>query len=356
MKSVPFIFELFGISCPTYATIADQIERAAMDDAVQGIALKIDSPGGQVTGVEIAAQAIASAAAKKPVSAYIDDLGASAAYWLASQASRISANANAEVGSIGVYSVAVDASKMAEDEGLKINVISSGAHKGVGVMGAPITDPQIAALQHTIDGLADNFVAAVSRGRQMPPEKVRASADGRTWLASEALDRGLVDSVETFESMLAGMKPGAQTEEGLHMAEASKTETTREEFLTAERARKTALVAAFPEDKEFAGEQFLAGATVAEAKAAYCDVLKAKMAAQAKEAAKANVAPRGAKPVPPPESDPSDVAPRSFMEAARDLANEKSIPMREAMSRVARANPELYAEHKKNEEARSARR
>jgi len=87
--------------------------RAALADPdVRGILLHIDdSPGGTMAGTADLAAAVAAANLEKPVWAQIDDMGASAAYWVAAQARRIVANATAELGSIGVVAVLEDSSK-----------------------------------------------------------------------------------------------------------------------------------------------------------------------------------------------------------------------------------------------------
>jgi ClpP class serine protease len=81
-----------------------RLRQAASDPDVKSIALVVDSPGGQVSGTFDLAKDIAAARDRKRVVAYIEDLGASAAYAVASQADAVYANENALVGSIGTYS------------------------------------------------------------------------------------------------------------------------------------------------------------------------------------------------------------------------------------------------------------
>lgn len=78
------------------------------DDRVKAVLVRIDSPGGTVAGAFDLARDVAALSAAKPVHAYIEDLGASAAYLQAAQMTAISANANAEVGSIGTVGVVYD--------------------------------------------------------------------------------------------------------------------------------------------------------------------------------------------------------------------------------------------------------
>jgi len=365
LKQVPAWMSFFGIDATSYSEIRDNLNTALANDSVKSILLKVDSPGGMVAGVQETADAIFAARKEKSVGAFIEDLGASGAYWLASQAETISANKNAEVGSIGVYTVYDDYSKYFEKAGVKTIVIASGVHKGMGVIGAPITDEQIEAVQEVIDGIADNFISSVARGRQdMSKSAVGALATGRVWLAAEAKEIGLVDRIESYESMLVSRRRDRSSLEkkGEVMAEDVRTTADTEvtnpaapapdieairknasaEAVESERKRLSDLRAAFPEDPEFAVKQFEAGASLDEAKVAYCDVLQKKNAELADKLQKAEAAlPDGAVPVEHGEA-PEGSAEQDFMSVSRALAEEKKISLTDAMRRTARDNPELF--------------
>ena len=135
------------------------------NEEVRGVMLYIDSPGGAVAGQKAFADEIAALASEKPTYAFIEDMGCSAAYWSASQTSRIYANDMAIVGSIGTYGVVYDASKMAEQEGIKVHVIRAGKWKGVGVTGTEISDEHLAKLQDEVNVLNEFFIEAVSNRR-----------------------------------------------------------------------------------------------------------------------------------------------------------------------------------------------
>jgi len=197
LKRVPAIFRRWGLEATGYSEIVADVKAALADKEVKVIRMRIESPGGQVAGVAEAGDAIYAARLEKNVTARIEDIGASAAYWLAAQANVISADRNAQVGSIGVYTVIADLSRAAEMQGVKIHVISSGEHKGAGVPGSPITDRQLDGMRAVINGMADNFIAAVAGGREVATEKVISWATGQVWLAADARAMGLIDSVES---------------------------------------------------------------------------------------------------------------------------------------------------------------
>lgn len=187
------------------------VRSAASSEAVRGIMLVIDSPGGTVAGTGDLAAEVQAAGARKPVHAFIEDLGASAAFWVASQASRITATPTAEVGSIGTVAVVEDTSGKAEMDGIVVHVISTGPYKGAFADGAPVEPEHLADLQARVDALNSHFLEAVSRGRRLGGEALAAVADGRIHIAGKAQRLGLVDAVGTFEDAAAALRQEIET-------------------------------------------------------------------------------------------------------------------------------------------------
>lgn len=186
------------------------VRAAAADPDVTSIALVIDSPGGQVSGTNELAADVAKARAQKQVVAYIEDLGASAAYWVAAQADAVFANETAFIGSIGTYLAVQDLSGLADKAGVKVHVLSTGAYKGAGYPGTAITEPQLAHWQHEVNQINESFLAAVATGRGLSLDYTRALADGRTHIAREAESIGLVDGVRTLESLVSDLQRGTR--------------------------------------------------------------------------------------------------------------------------------------------------
>ncbi len=196
--------QVSSMSSGTSTVFARRQVRAAMrDPEVNSILLRIDSPGGTAAGTQELADDVAAAAKEKPVYAFIEDLGASAAYWVASQAKKVFTNSTGIVGSIGTYMSVMDLSGMAAKEGIKVHVIRAGEFKGAGQPGTEITQAQLAEWQKTVDGLNDHFVRGVAQGRGLTLEKTRALADGRVYVGKAAIEAGLVDGVQTLDATLA---------------------------------------------------------------------------------------------------------------------------------------------------------
>lgn len=173
----------------------------AMADArVQRIMFHVDSPGGTVAGTGDLGDDIYIASSKKPIAAYIEDMGTSAAYWVASQANLIYASPYANVGSIGVIWTVYDRSEMANKMGIKVHAIMSNPGKAFAVDGMPITAKQLAKMQKHVDETYAQFVGAVARGRDVGIEEARAmSGDADIYNATDAFNKGLVDMVMTLK-------------------------------------------------------------------------------------------------------------------------------------------------------------
>ncbi len=286
----------FGMSCST-AMVRRRLSNFAADNAIRGVILNFETPGGTVAGTMELAEDLANF--EKPTLAYCSDLTASAGYWVASQADSISANRLAMVGSIGVYTVVVDASAAAEDQGLKVHVIRTGDFKGAGTPGTEITEDQLAETQRLIDAIHVHFLDAVSRGRGLASEKLQAVSDGRVHMAQDAVGLGLVDQVETFEqaferfeaSLSQPTYPAASiVEESEDMANDNATMPA-----TAQELKER-----FPKSSaDWRLKAIEAGWTVAEATENYADVMQARAEAeeQRAEEAERRASKPGAKPV-----------------------------------------------------------
>ena len=182
------------------------VRAAANDDQVGAILLRMDTPGGHVAGTAELADEVARAAKIKPTEVFAEDLLASAGYWVASQAAYITANRAARVGSIGVLTRLIDTSEQMERDGVKVIPIASGPMKAAGMPGTPVTDGIIAEVQALVDDAADQFIEAVSAGRNITIGNMAMLANGSVFTAPKALDNMLIDEVGTFESALARLQ------------------------------------------------------------------------------------------------------------------------------------------------------
>ena len=191
---------------PSMLRLVKAIRAAAKDASVKSILLHVDSPGGTVAGTDELASAVAKANTIKPVVAFIDDLGASAAYWIASQAGKVIASPVASVGNVGVFTTLVDTSQRAAIAGIKVHVIKTGAMKAIGESGVEVTPDQLAYLEDFIGKIGAKFVGAIKASRNLSDESEHAIADGRLFVADEAKALGLVDDVMRMEDVVNMLK------------------------------------------------------------------------------------------------------------------------------------------------------
>jgi signal peptide peptidase SppA len=197
---------MFGFGTSTDSLRAAFVQ-ARNDKDISSILFKVTSPGGSVDSLAELADTVAEVAQIKNVVALVEGQAASAAYFVASQATKIFAGRGDMVGSIGTKMQLMDLSGAFEKDGIKTITIDTGAFKSIGAPGAPITDEQIAHLQSIVDAHFDIFVQAVTSGRKRMSEKaVRAVADGRMFMASDALSLGLIDGISTFEKTLLSLQ------------------------------------------------------------------------------------------------------------------------------------------------------
>ena len=188
----------------SYEGIAAQLAAAATDPAVRGIALEIDSFGGEVAGVFDLADAIRSARAAKPVWAFVAEHAFSAGYALASQADRIILPRTGAVGSIGVVVMHADLSGQLSDAGVTVTLIHSGAHKVDGNPYAPLPDAVRARIQAEIDSIRTLFAETVAagRGRRLNADAALAT-EAECYRGTEAVAVGLADEVSDPASAFA---------------------------------------------------------------------------------------------------------------------------------------------------------
>ena len=180
------------------------LQRAVADDEVTAILLDISSPGGTVDGIPELAAEIQRAKAVKPVVAIANAMAASAAYWLGSQADELVVTPSGQVGSIGVYMLFIDTSEKNAKDGIKYEAISAGEHKLDGAFWEPMSDETRAHFKASVDAVYADFLKAVAKGRNTTVADVKKSyGGGRVFDAKDALARGMVDRIETFDQVLA---------------------------------------------------------------------------------------------------------------------------------------------------------
>lgn len=187
-----------------------QIRALQSDEEVKAIILNFDSPGGTVYGIEELAAEILASRGGKPIIAQVNSACFSAAYWLASACEEIIVTPGGQAGSIGVYSIHEDISKMLEMEGIKETLIYAGKFKVEGNPYEPLGDAAAEEIQRRVDQVAASFVRDVAAGRGVGEDFVNDRfGQGRFFGAAELVKRKMADRVATLDDTLErlGVEP-----------------------------------------------------------------------------------------------------------------------------------------------------
>jgi protease-4 len=174
------------------------IRRATHDPEVEGIILEVDSGGGGITASDIVYDALLNfkdAQKGRVVVALMGDVAASGAYYISLAADVIMAHPTTLTGSIGVIMQSYNVRELARKIGVEDVTVKSGANKDLLNPFREISEEQRAMLQTLVDSLHSRFVRLVAESRELDEAAVRKLADGRVFLADEALELKLIDGL-----------------------------------------------------------------------------------------------------------------------------------------------------------------
>lgn len=198
-----------GYNVTAMSDFRSSLMSAAADDSVSEIVLYVDSPGGVVQGVPEAADVMRQVRAVKPITALVDGIAGSAAYWLVSQASEISVTPSGSVGSIGVYTIHQDISRALDQAGITTTIVSAGEHKVEGNAFEPLSEEALKAMSESVYETYQVFVNDVALGRNVSQDEVLGRyGQGRMMSPAKALDAGMIDRIETMEAALLRLSSG----------------------------------------------------------------------------------------------------------------------------------------------------
>lgn len=194
------------------ASIKEQLTRAAKDESIKAIVLRINTPGGTVTASDIIYHELKTfkAARKIPIVASIMDLGTSGGYYIAAAADAVLAHPSSVTGSIGVIMLTVNAKGLLEKIGVEATAVTSGPRKDMGSPFRTMTAEERAIFQGLIDSFYQRFLTIVQEGRSnLQMEQIKRLADGRIYTGEQAKAAGLVDEIGYLDDAVALAKKKA---------------------------------------------------------------------------------------------------------------------------------------------------
>lgn len=197
------------ISEVKYQKIFDKILK---DTSYKALVLRVNSPGGSAFSSNVIWRAIEEIKAKGiPVIASMGDYAASGGYYIAAGADTIVANPKTLTGSIGVFSIFPDVSRMFNEKlGIQFDTVKTSPHALVATPFYKLNSTEKNSLQTWTDALYRKFLAIVAEGRGMTIEAVDEVAQGRVWTGQRALEKGLVDVLGDLDDAIdiAAQKAG----------------------------------------------------------------------------------------------------------------------------------------------------
>ena len=203
-----------GKSVTTPNRIKEELEKAAKDDRVKAVVVKINSPGGTVSAADVILHELKAFKATRavPVVVCLEGLATSGGYYVAQAGDTIIAYPTCITGSIGVIAMKFNFRGLMDKVGVDDDVVKSGKWKDFWSPLRPATAQEKEMMQQIIDDFYRRFVDVVAQGRHLSLKKTREVADGRIFTASQARDLGLVDQLGYLDDALelARVKAGLE--------------------------------------------------------------------------------------------------------------------------------------------------
>jgi len=177
-------------------SIFSDVKSADQNPNIKSIILIVDSPGGQVTGTDLLAEAICNSAT--PVVAYIEGMAASAAYWIISGASKIIASSDLDrIGSIGTMLMVEDLQPALEAQGVKFHEVYASLSADKNADFNQVLDGKYESYQkNVLDVINSKFLSSIKANRSAVDD---STLTGKMYFATEAIALGLVDEIGSLE-------------------------------------------------------------------------------------------------------------------------------------------------------------
>jgi protease-4 len=183
--------------------VCKDLEKLTEDDDVKAVVLRVNSPGGSAYASEQIWHAMMNLKAKKPVVVSMGGYAASGGYYISCPANYIIAEPTTITGSIGIFGMFPDFSGLLTEKlGIKFDEVKTNKHAAFGTMSRPFNAEEMALLEQYIDRGYQLFRKRVADGRKQSVEAIEKIAQGRVWLANDALKNKLVDEIGSLDKAI----------------------------------------------------------------------------------------------------------------------------------------------------------
>ncbi len=195
--------DLLSVGGATADVIISELATALEDDSVDGVLLRMNTPGGEVVASDLIYRKVKEVSEEKPVVTWMSGTGASGGYMIAVGSDKIVAHPNTITGSIGVILQITNLEGLYEKLGIDSRVFKSGEFKDdEGVFDENPDGEADAIMQGLVDESYEDFIAVIAEGREMEVAEVRTLADGRVYTGTQAKKNGLADELGTMEDAI----------------------------------------------------------------------------------------------------------------------------------------------------------
>jgi protease-4 len=195
-KDANFLFE--DVTSPD--EIRKLIKKADKSDRIKAIVFRINSPGGSAVASEEIANEIMKV--NKTTVAWIREVGASGAYWIASSTDHIIANRMSITGSIGVIASYLGFSGFLEEHNVTYERLVAGNLKDIGIPFKDLTAEERALFEKSLESIHDYFIEEIAENRNLRKRDVEKIATGMFYLGAEAKELGLVDELGSRDEVI----------------------------------------------------------------------------------------------------------------------------------------------------------
>jgi len=193
------------------------LRKIAENDTIEALVVRINSPGGTVTGSEELYDVLREVALKKPVVATMGDVAASGGYITALAADRIVAMSNTITGSVGVIFQAPNVHELMQKVGVQMVEIKSGDLKAEPTPFKPVDPEIIAAERELVEDSFDWFLGLVRERRDIGDNAMAEIRRGGVFTGRMALERGLVDALGGLQEARRWLDTERDVAEGLDL-------------------------------------------------------------------------------------------------------------------------------------------
>jgi protease IV len=185
------------------------LKQVENDSSIQGVILRINSPGGDAVASDEMLHEAKNLSKKKPVVISMSDEAASGGYYVAVTGDPIVAYPNTLTGSIGVIFARFNLHGLYDKLGLSDQILSRGRYANIDSPYTPLSDDERQKITGQIDAFYRAFVGNVADGRKKPFDQIEPLAQGRVWLGAQAKQNGLVDQLGGLDRAIEVLKQQA---------------------------------------------------------------------------------------------------------------------------------------------------